>query len=447
PDSGYSYFTPINPGDPDFDTAGGVYFDGEHLPSCYDYSSGSPTYHTGGVKSPFWPYINEERYSNLHNLSTSIFESNCGNRGTGWNDWYPSSFSSGTYWRQDGSTSSYTYTPPGVHIVLTDTPDIILITDSDTNDDPAEYDSSNNSSFISYPTSPIIYAPGDIRIEGIIPAGVQMTVVSGGNIYIESNIYQDSTSSLALLAKKNVIFNTTHRWVVNSPTSNTSIAEDEWTDDSYLEGYTNSQKISASVTTSDTTKTQTVDFGGGTNNIYQTISANRIILRDCDWTVTSGTIELHLEVSLDGSDWIEMSSDEAGTTPVLSTDTNGSGDIDAYIPTDYSHARVFRYIKLILEGNGDVGDIRINSLEVVLEGIEGGVAVFSEEEEWAIIPGNVSSGLPLVFNVALSEKNLEDKTKWNSKWPNISYTYGSTLDSNPPPHLPPSVNLISLRRK
>ncbi|MEA1964412.1 MAG: hypothetical protein U9O41_04695, partial [Candidatus Aerophobetes bacterium] len=42
PDSGYSYFTPINPGDPDFDTAGGVYFDGEHLPSCYDYSSGSP---------------------------------------------------------------------------------------------------------------------------------------------------------------------------------------------------------------------------------------------------------------------------------------------------------------------------------------------------------------------------------------------------------------------
>jgi len=456
-----------------FNTVSGRYFDSAHLPSSYDYSGTSPQY-VGGTGSLFWPHIDEERYSNLHNLSVSISQSDCGNRGTGWDDWYPNSFppSSGTYWRQDGSTStSYTYTPPGVHIVLTDQDldnadgdndpttgdkEMILITDNSINDDPAEYDSSSNSSFVTYPVSPIIYAPGDARVEGIIPAGVQMTVVSGSNIYIAGNIYQgDSTSSLGLLANKNVLFNTTHRWVVNSPTTNTSITEkDEWDNDAFLEGYIDGDKINASVTTSDPTptKTQVIDFGGGTaNNAYQTVCTKQILLRGCSWTVTSGTIELHLWASLDGSNWVEMVPiNENGTPPVLSADTGGSGNIPAYIPSTSSHARIFRYIKLTLDGGGTgEGEMKIDSLEVVLEGIERGVAIFSQEAEWAIIPGNVgqSSGLPLIFNVALSEKNLEDKSKWDTEWPNISYTYDSDLPNNPPPQLPPSVNLVSLGRK
>ncbi|MEA3485524.1 MAG: hypothetical protein U9R03_02330, partial [Candidatus Aerophobetes bacterium] len=206
-------------------------------------------------------------------------------------------------------------------------------------------------------------------------------------------------------------------------------------------------------TTSDATKTQIVDFGGGTNNAYQTISAKHIILRDCNWTVTSGTIQLKVEVSLDGDPdhWVEtVPIDENGTPPVLSADTGGSGNIPAYIPSTSSYARIFRYVRLTLDGGGTgEGNMEIDSLEVILEGIEGGVAIFSEEAEWGIIPGNVnqSSGLPLTFNMSLSEKSLEDKSKWDSKWPNIIYTYDSNLPSNPPPQLPPSVNLVSLSRK
>jgi len=63
----------------------------------------------------------------------------------------------------------------------------------------------------------VIYAEGNIRIRGVIPRGRQLTVVSGGNIFIEGNLMKprlpiglpDETSTIALLAKENIVVNTT----------------------------------------------------------------------------------------------------------------------------------------------------------------------------------------------------------------------------------------------
>ncbi|TKJ42911.1 hypothetical protein CEE35_09340 [Candidatus Aerophobetes bacterium Ae_b3b] len=467
-----------------FNTVQGRYFDSVHLPSSYDYSEDpdNPQY-VSGESIISWPQINEERYGNLADLLISA--SNCGNQGLAWNDWYPSPFSSGTYWKQDGSTNSYNYTPPGVYIVLTDQDldnsdgdddpatgkDMMIITDSDANDDPAEYDSGNSFSWSTYSPSQTIYAPGDIRLEGIIPSGVKITVVSEGVIYIEGNLYQgDSSSSLALLAKKNVVFNTTHRWVVNSATTNSTIPyRDEWDGDAYLEGVTDTTKVSATIDTETgpSIQRQVLDFGGGTNNVWQVVSANHIVLHRCNWTVTKDTIQLQVEVSWDGNSWVEMVN-ESGSSPVLvaSSDASGEIDIDAYIPSSSSYARVFRYLRISLKGDGDADDdqggLSIDSIEITLEGVEGGVAVFSEEENWAIIPGNglnssnnQPAGLPLTFKGAFSEQKWEEKSKWDgtvsgdgqADWPNTIYRYDSNLSSNSPPALPPSVNLVSLKRK
>ncbi|MCS6950396.1 MAG: hypothetical protein NZ520_08060, partial [bacterium] len=67
------------------------------------------------------------------------------------------------------------------------------------------------------PFSGVIYAEGNVRIRGIIPQGKQLTVVSGGNIFIEGNLMRlrlpngqpDNTSAIALLAKENIVVNTT----------------------------------------------------------------------------------------------------------------------------------------------------------------------------------------------------------------------------------------------
>ncbi|GAG18714.1 unnamed protein product, partial [marine sediment metagenome] len=48
---------------------------------------------------------------------------------------------------------------------------------------------------------------------------------------------------------------------------------------------------------------------------------------------------------------------------------------------------------------------------------------------------------------------LEEMTKWTdgpgreADWDQITYVYDSDLVTTPPPSLPPSVNLVSLKRK
>ncbi len=62
-----------------------------------------------------------------------------------------------------------------------------------------------------YPENGVIFAEGNIRIKGMVAADSQLTIVSNENIYIEGNILKQDefTSAVALLARKNVVLNTT----------------------------------------------------------------------------------------------------------------------------------------------------------------------------------------------------------------------------------------------
>ncbi len=86
----------------------------------------------------------------------------------------------------------------------------------------------------------VIYAEGNIRIRGMLPPGMKLTVVSNQNIYIEGNLLKnrapqmlgsgdvsnyrgaDPTCGLALLARQNVVVNTTQ---FLSPQSNIGPAD------------------------------------------------------------------------------------------------------------------------------------------------------------------------------------------------------------------------------
>ncbi len=65
--------------------------------------------------------------------------------------------------------------------------------------------------------SGVIFAEGNVRIRGLIPTGKQLTIVSGGNIFIEGNLMKtrlpngqpDPLGTIALLAKENIVVNTT----------------------------------------------------------------------------------------------------------------------------------------------------------------------------------------------------------------------------------------------
>lgn len=124
------------------------------------------------------------------------------------------------------------YTPPAVNIILTPydldnngAPDMILIHsggpggskynwyDEDGNllTDVGEY------MIMPYPSNGVVFAEGNIRIKGVLPPGVQLTVVSGANIYVDGNILRhrddngvpDPAGAVSLLASDNVCVNTT----------------------------------------------------------------------------------------------------------------------------------------------------------------------------------------------------------------------------------------------
>jgi len=61
---------------------------------------------------------------------------------------------------------------------------------------------------IRVPPNGVIYAEGNVSVEGKLPRRTRLTVVSGGIIYIEGNLQrQDEESSLALLARDHVCLN------------------------------------------------------------------------------------------------------------------------------------------------------------------------------------------------------------------------------------------------
>jgi len=235
PDSGHHYYTdPTDPSDPKlFDTAVGRYFDLAHLPSSYDYSSGSPAFHYGEPKSIFWPrIINEENGETINdNRYKSLAQANGiyigGSPSDESSHWYTIP---DTGWNKDGlsTTNSYTYTGTGTLVVLdgngqtSGTAGQIGIDDG-TGGATAGNDIIESSEWRPYPSNGVIYSPGNLRVCGVIGddgtvTGTvydhSLTIASGGTIYIESNVFKGTNnSSLSLLAKEYVTLNTTHRFV------------------------------------------------------------------------------------------------------------------------------------------------------------------------------------------------------------------------------------------
>jgi len=467
-DSGhYYFFDPDNPAynNPDqFDTAQGCYFSIAHLPSCYDYSGGSTNFYYGGPQSIFWPQINETRYRNLADLLVSA--SDCGKRGSTWNDWYPSdnkypgSYISGNYWRREGISSSYNYTPPAVHLIFSSMQDLdpstsatterlMQIKDDDSTDLPAEYETSASISYSSFASDDVIFCEKDVRLNGVLPHN--LTIVSGGNIYIDSNIYTNGYS-LALLAKENVLLNTTHRWVAG-------YEGDSWNDNgtsaANLAGVTDGENARAQVNIGES-KEQILNFGGSTS--AQIVTTNQIILRGCAyWVGEDNTLNFSAEVDLGGENWQPLTITAGPTFPINGPDDSGPDPLTITLEVP-SNFRNFSRIKLTLTGGGTgtepAGWIEIDAVEILITGINKTV-IFAENGSWYVIAGNGASANndqqeSFTLNVALSEKNLEDMSKWNGSnpqeatWDKIIYTYDSSIASTLA--LPPSVNLISLRR-
>jgi hypothetical protein len=469
-DADHHYYT--DPSDPTlFDTAEGHYFDLEHLPSSYDYSSGNPTFYYGILPSLLWPEINEERYKNLADLV--ILASDCGKRGTAtpWDDWYPSddtytgSYASGYYWRQEESGYSYNYTPPGVHLILSATQDLdrsisgsqnlLRINDSSATDTPAEYENiAAGSSF----SGDVIFTGKDIRLNGVLPRS--LSIASGGNIYVEGNIYTNG-HSLALLANENVLLNTTHRWVAGYEGGD--IWNDNGTSAANLVGVTDGQVARAEIRTEEGRKRQILNFGGAASP--QIVTTDRIILRGCAYLVgQDNELDFTVHIDLGGGYWRQLSISSGPSFPIeADEDEPVSGSNITMVLKTPSAPLSFSRIRLTAIGE-EVEEspwvwIEVDAIEIPVRGMDNSV-IFAENGSWYVIPGDGSSGdnnqpveFPLTVSAALSQEKLEEMSKWNDgsggegDWDQITYVYDSDLLTSPPPALPPSVNLVSLKRK
>ena len=129
------------------------------------------------------------------------------------------------------------YIPKGVVITLGVDNITIQRTDFDKNNFSTVWRDNNgnlkpewgSTCVMNYPANGVLYAEGNIRIKGMLPADTQLTVVSNENIYIEGNILKnrpnntdilaavdrdnysivDKSSAISLMARKNVVVNTT----------------------------------------------------------------------------------------------------------------------------------------------------------------------------------------------------------------------------------------------
>ncbi|MCK4926049.1 hypothetical protein KAS10_01680, partial [Candidatus Aerophobetes bacterium] len=118
-----------------------------------------------------------------------------------------------------------------------------------------------------------------------------------------------------------------------------------------------------------------------------------------------------------------------------------NGDVD-FERTGGSYT--FRYVKLELENThaSDLYSVYFDAVEIPLSDIN--VVCFAEDKSWAVISGNIS-GYSFTINGGIAENQFEESSNWSANWPGIAYTHDSSIGS--PPALPPSVNLVSLRRK
>jgi hypothetical protein len=463
---GYSYF--FDPDEPSyddpalFDTAEGHYFSSAHLPSCYDYSeTPSPAYYYGGPQSASWPEIKENRYQNLASgINCYIDNDTEKNKETEWanpgsdntsddndieDEWFPDTA---------GSTS-YHYYPHAARLVFNAT-------------NITQKLSSGTVNIIDYSsiTNNIIYAKGDISVSGIIPDGKQLTFVSGGNIFIDSNLLKENnTASLALLAKKNIVLNPTLRYGMDWASPDSS-----W-----------QNNPSAAMGNPDGTRTYpgtgTVSILAGDTETYildidlgRLITGGRIVLWDYI-DGDGGQIDTTLDVLLSRDD-TPPSDSSAWEIAVSDEDPSGDYHLD-FTP------QTFRWIRLELkvENTHPTQDRDFNlesegfdAIEVPIYAVD--AALFAEDGTLEVVTGGgvAQDESILPNNNAYEPESTEPRTpsdsgsysqrlffwgtlaetEWTgtiSGWQYIAYVYDSNLSLNPPPSLPPSVNLVSLKRK
>jgi len=471
-----------------FNTASGHYFDGEHLPSSFDRSDPDNPQYVSGKSIIFWPQINEERFWDSLDGTTrladiAISSDYCGKRGMNddvapyywWDDWYPSDDShdygyvhidgstvDDVYWRREVSTDSYNYTPPGAHLIFSDTQDLdpstsatterlMQVNDDNTTDLPAEYETLASISYSLFTSEDVIFCEEDVRVNGVLPR--DLAIVSGGNIYIDSNIYTNG-HSLALLAKENVLLNTTHRWAVDHEV-------DEWNDPGNLAGVVD-EHIARAVVNIGEIKQQVLNFGGSSTRVL--VTTNQIILRGCTYSVgENNTLSFAAEVDLEGDNWQSLTI-ESPTFPINGPADSGPDPIIIVLEMPSASTPLsFSRIKLTATGGGagddPAGWIEVDAVEVPITDMDR-TAIFAENGSWYVIAGNGASTdndqqESFTLNVAISEQNFEDMSKWDgthpllqeATWDDITYIHDSSLKINSPPSLPPSVNLVSLKRK
>ena len=477
----YYFFDPDDPSydDPDlFDTADGYYFSSAHLPSCYDYSGpgSSPAYYYGGPQSASWPEIKETRYQNLAS-GTNCYINNPGEKNweiewSGHDNDNDPSYDNDTDdewfkdWEPSATTTSHHYYPHAPRLILNN-----IDTDTSGSEDLSEYLSDGTLNIIDYSdiTNGIIYAEGDVSVSGIIPSGRNLTIVSGGNIFIDSNLLKESnTASLALLTKQDIVLNPTLRYgtaFVNGPSNLPWYNPDNCLGNPDSE-YTSPESGSISFEP-DETKIYTLDIDLG-----RVVTGGRVVLWDYN-DADHAQLVTELEV------WVTRSSSpppvssywDENVLPLQDVPTGDPHHID-FTP------RTFRWIRLNLHAHNthvqpqvfDLSDEYFDAIEIPVYGIdaalcadEGGVKVVTGggvNQNAAILPNNHahkpevtslrtpsdSGSFPqrLFFWGTLAE---EEWTVSVPGWNYIAYAYDSNLRSNSPPNLPPSVNLVSLKRK
>lgn len=461
----FYFFDPNDPSydDPDlFDTATGHYFSSAHLPSCYDHSeTPSPVYYYGGPQSASWLEIKETRYQNLATGTNCYIDNDTEiNKETEWTDpgrdntsddndiedeWFPDTA---------GSTS-YHYYPHAARLVL-----------DATNISQELSDETLNTIDYSDITNNIIYAEGDVSVSGIIPDGKQLTFVSGGNIFIDSNLLKQANSaSLALLAKQSIVLNPTLRYAVDWASPDGS-----WQDGSGALANPGDGNFAYPGTT-------TISIPSGITNTY-------IIDLDLGRLVTGGRIVLR--------------NYEEGGSPQVTTELDvrlSRQDLPPYYPADWDFAiigldppddnyhldftpRTFRWIRLelhVTNTNPNPQDFNLSSegfdaIEVPIYAVD--AALFSENGSIQVVTGG---GIPQDESILPNNNAYEPEstvprtpsdsgsysqrlffwgtlteTDWTGSipdWGYIAYAYDNNLSSSPPPSLPPSVSLVSLKRK
>ena len=465
---GYSYFFDPDDSshdDPDlFDTAEGHYFSSAHLPSCYDYSeTPSPAYYYGGPQSISWPEIKETRYQNLASgINCYINNPSEVNLETEWSDPLKDDTSDDNdtenEWFQDtGTSTSWHYYPYAPRLILNN-----IDTGGGTGPDLSQYLSIGTLNIIDYSsiTNSIICAKGDISVSGIIPDGQQLTIVSGGNIFIDSNLLkQTNSASLALLAKQNIVLNPSLRYAIALFTP----ATDPWTG-SISQSLGNGDGSYATLGTAtisippDTTLTYTLDLDLG-----RLITGGRIVLWDyLDGDGPKIDTTLDLLLSRDAATWNTVLTEE---------------DPDGNFPLNFT-PQTFRWIRLELHVTNinpnpqdfDLSSEGFDAIEVPIYAVD--ATLFTEYgtlqvvtgggigQDASILPNNNAYqpdtyGLKEPSDSGSYSQRLFfwgtlTETEWTESipgWGYIAYAYDDNLSSSPPPSLPPSVSLVSLKRK